>query len=402
MNDLTGSINTLITDHLYTLFPAASVCIIHRGEMILRQSWGHIDPDTRTIPVTNATLFDLASITKLFVVSAFLSLVSEGKADLDAPIATVLPEFAAQNPRGLDGGVDPFSKAPLPFEASDQKVDAQQVTFRQLLTHTSGLAAWRDIYNAAGTAPTITMDMGTRQQRWQQGLQAIFTAPFVSQPGAVVRYSDLGLMLLGEAVARLHQKPMDEAGSKNGLENAVHDRVTAPLALSTVTYLPLEHGYTSDQIAPTEDDPAWRGRRCWGEVHDENACGVGGIAGHAGLFGTAQDIARVGEAWRGRDPRLNIDPALMEQATREQAVTGNERRGLGWMIRSHQGSSAGDTLDPSTYGHTGFTGNSLYIDPTRSLVIALLTNYVYYGRENGDIYAFRRAFHNLIGAMIQP
>jgi CubicO group peptidase (beta-lactamase class C family) len=131
-------------------------------------------------------------------------------------------------------------------------------------------------------------------------------------------------------------------------------------------------------------------------VHDENACGVGGVAGHAGLFGTARDVAMFGQAWLQRDERFSISPEMMNMATREQAISGASRHGLGWMLKSHKDSSAGEYFSPESYGHTGFTGTSLWIDPEQELVVATMTNRVYPGREKVGIHAFRRALHDLI------
>ncbi|NDJ60188.1 MAG: beta-lactamase family protein, partial [Chloroflexi bacterium] len=147
-------------------------------------------------------------------------------------------------------------------------------------------------------------------------------------------------------------------------------------------------------------DPLWRGRRVWGEVHDENANGVGGVAGHAGLFASTRDIARFGQAWLTGDPRLGIEVALHEAATTQQAATGPELRGLGWMLKSPENSSAGDTFSPTAYGHTGFTGTSLWIDPERHLVVACLTNFVYGGRGRPGLHEFRREIHDLFAKTI--
>jgi CubicO group peptidase (beta-lactamase class C family) len=373
------------------LFPAVTLAVIHCGEVAFNGGWGWVDPDTRQHPVTPDKLFDLASVTKLFTATAFLSLVSAGKAKLDDPLVTVVPEFGAGGLREIDGGQDPHSKERLPTPAQwvGAKADPARITFRHLLTHTSGLAPWRDVYNAPGAPPTPPdqPDPIPQAERWTRGLKAICGYAFVGQPDGVVRYSDLGLMLLGEAVSRLHGA---------GLETAIKERVLKPLGLQSPIFNPVRSGIPRTETIPTEDDPGWRKRRPWGEVHDENACGVGGVAGHAGLFAHALDTAQFGEAWRTRDTRLNIDPALMEEATREHAETDGERRGLGWMLKSYVGSSAGDRFSPASYGHTGFTGTSLWIEPERQLVVALLTNRVYPGRWKEGIHEFRRAIHTIL------
>src|SRR5262249_7168663 len=148
-----------------------------------------------------------ASVTKLFTVTAFLAQVSAGKAALHDPLASVIPEFASQSPRPIDGGQDPHSKIhlPTPEHLEGKTVDPGLVTFWHLLTHTSGLPAWRDVFNAAGPAPVPPdqPDPLSRDERWSRAVKALCAYPFIDQPGARVVYSDIGLMLLGEAVVRL-------------------------------------------------------------------------------------------------------------------------------------------------------------------------------------------------------
>jgi CubicO group peptidase (beta-lactamase class C family) len=386
-------LESLIQQNLGDVFPAAAIYVVHQGECVLHGAWGWVDPETQRIPVKTGTLFDLASVTKLFVETAFLAQVSAGKIGLDDPLVRVIPEFGEESPRQMDGGQDPHSKEQLvtPDGVKGKTIDPTTVTFRQLMTHTSGLAAWRDVFNAAGQAPVVPdqVDPIPPEERWAKALKALCHYPFVGEPNEKVVYSDIGLMLLGETVARLY-------GKGDGLNGAVRNSVLEPLQLEDVTYNPMQHGYERDQIVPTENDPTWRKRRCWGEVHDENACGVGGIAGHAGLFGTVQDVGVFGQAWLERDQRLRIGTEWMNMATREQAISGASRHGLGWMLKSYENSSAGEYFSSEAYGHTGFTGTSLWIDPKRELVVATMTNRVYPGREKVGIHAFRRALHDLI------
>lgn len=391
--DTDARLQDLMQSNLDSIFPAAALCVIYRGEVVLNSAWGWLDPDRRTLPMQPDTWFDLASVTKLFTVTAFLTLVSAGKVRLDDAIVGVLPEFGRISPRPFDGGQDPHSKErlPLPVELAGKMVDPARVTFRHLLAHTSGLAPWRDVYNAAGPAPVppVEPDPVSRAERWSKALAALWDYPFVGEPGERVRYSDLGLLLLGEAVSRLHGMPGE-------LDTAIRSRVTAPLGLTTVMYNPLQQGVARERIAPTEYDTTWRQRRVWGEVHDENACGAGGVAGHAGLFAAARDVAALGQGWLAEDRRLNISPDLLCEARQEQ--TNGERRGLGWVLKSPQPgeSSAGDAFSLAAFGHTGFTGTSLWIDPERQIVVAALTNSVYPGRLRPGTFEFRRAVHTLL------
>ncbi|MBC7810540.1 MAG: beta-lactamase family protein, partial [Burkholderiales bacterium] len=385
-----GRIEQLVQAHLGQTFPALAVVAIQGGQVRLNAAAGVVNPESdNPRPVAEDSLFDLASVSKLFTMTAFLSLVSDGKVGLDDPLVSVLRSFSATGPRPIDGGQDPHSKVmlPIPPETEGKRVDPTQVTFRQLLTHSSGLAPWRSVYNEAGPAPVPPdqSDPIHRTVRWAHAMIALTMYSFVDQPGVSVRYSDLGFMLLGDVIERLQIMPITELTAVVALDSVIQERVLDPLGLKDVLYNPVRNGRDRENIAPTEDDPNWRGRRPWGEVHDENANGVGGVAGHAGLFGTARDVAMLGQAWLTNDARLGISGELMDEARREQIYTAsnNERRGLGWNLRTERDSLAGDVFSMASYGHTGFTGTSLWIDPTRELVVACLTNRVYYGRAQG-------------------
>jgi CubicO group peptidase (beta-lactamase class C family) len=383
-----AKLHTLMLEYVPHQIPAVALSVWDRDGERATHTWGVIDPDTQQVPVTPDTLFDLASVTKIYVTTALLMLMGQGKVGLDDALVTVIPEFGGA-PRPIDGGQDPHTKQPLatPSELNGQLADPNAITFRHLLTHTSGIAPWRDVYNRAGTTPPPPQenDPINKHTRWERAIAAICEYPFVGHPDGVIRYSDLGLMLLGECVARLVGQPLDEA--------------LATLLSPTIDPMPVfnpvrEHGIALERIAPTEDDPTWRKRRVWGEVHDENTCGVGGVSGHAGYFANVGSVAQLGHRWLTRT--LPIPNDLMTLATTPQAVNGNERRGLGWMMKSIVGSSAGDLFPPETYGHTGFVGTSLYVDPVNGYVISLLTNAVYYGRDIMSSFEFRRAVHTLL------
>ncbi len=388
------ALNRLIEQHLPRSFPALSVCVIHQGEIILHNAWGWIDPDTRQHKVTTDSLFDLASVSKLIVETSFLVLVDAGKVSLDSSLVQVLPEFGRISPRAIGSGQDPHTRDFNPVEESfrGESVKPADVSFRHLLTHSSGLPPWRSVYLlAADEAPPPPAGGGLyAAERWRRGLAAMVEFPFAGAIGHTVRYTDLGIMLLGEAVARLQGGRLDQA---------VQELILQPLSLSSFTYNPVVNGIPRTNIVPTELDDHWRYRRAWGEVHDENACGVGGIAGHAGLFANAADVARFGQAWLSGDPRLSISGDLRASATR-QHMSGEFRLGLGWMLKAAADSSAGEHFSSDSYGHTGFTGTSLWIDPARQLVCAVLTNRVYHGRHADGIHAFRRAFHDIIAEAV--
>jgi CubicO group peptidase (beta-lactamase class C family) len=224
--------------------------------------------------------------------------------------------------------------------------------------------------------------------RWAQALPALYQYPFVDHPGRRVIYSDIGLILLGHAL---------EVISGLALEQVIQVQVLGPLGLSRTLFNPVQQGFARlDEIAPTELDLRWRQRRVWGEVHDENACALGGVAGHAGLFSTAMDVALFGQVWLSEPHKMGIDARLARLAKSELACTDDVRRGLGFVIKSHQNASAGDHFSPQTFGHTGFTGTTLWVDPDRHCVVACLTNGIYAGRAQHAPHTFRRLLHDLI------
>ncbi|MFN8374447.1 MAG: serine hydrolase domain-containing protein [Anaerolineae bacterium] len=390
-----AELQALMDKSLWAIFPAAALHVRQHGETLFEGCWGYIDADARQHPITPHSLFDFASVTKTFTTTAFLSLVSEGKVRLDDPIISVIPEFGGV-PRGTDGGPHPFTKEMLPGleDMRGQTVDPSLVTFRHLLTHTSGLAPWRALYLIAGNVPPMPPlpDPESIEQRWQKTLAAICASPFVDVPGRSVRYSDLGYILLGMSVARLHGTT---------LETALKQRIFAPLGLNSICYVPLQKGIAQENIVPTEFDATWRVRRLWGEVDDENTGGMGGVSGHAGLYGALEDVAAFGLAWLTHDKRLGIAPELMDDAQRQHAQTADERRGLGWKLGYSTLLGKTSIPDAGVYGHSGFTGTSLRIDPRRDLVITYLTNRVYLGRDKDDIHTlFHPAIHQLLAGAL--
>jgi CubicO group peptidase (beta-lactamase class C family) len=284
-------------------------------------------------PAARGTLWDLASLTKVLLTTpAVLGPVGEGRLDPDAPIAEALPDLNQVTP-----------DAPV-----------RRATARQLLAHAGGLPAWHPIYTY-GSDPA-TLEAFVMQRRWPEG-------PPV--------YSDIGFILLGILAERV-----------GGL--ALSDRVPGP----GLTVRP-----AADLAAATEYCP-WRRRMIVGEVHDENAFALGGIAGHAGLFGTVDGVLEAARGWL--DGSVLPDRALVAAAFEAQA--GQQTRGLGWQ-RTHAGWSGGAGHGPRTVGHLGFTGTGLWLDPDRGLAWCLLTNRVHptRHRESG-IMALRRAVGTAVAA----
>ncbi len=387
---LLQNLNGLMAQHAGQTFPSCALAVLHRGQVVVDQAWG----ETESQVASTDTLFDIASITKLFTATVFLRCVSQGQVGLDDPLYAVLPEFAHSGPRPIEGGQDPHTlqRQALEPALAGQTVDPKQVTFRHLLTHTSGLAAWRDVFAMAGPvpfAPELHQPLQA-QARWAQALAAIHHYPFMNPPGKRVVYSDIGFMLLGQAVQVL---------TGQSLAQTIQTQVLQPLGLRHTGFNPVHSGRaTLAQTAPTEWDQRWRQRRVWGEVHDENACALGGVAGHAGLFATAMDVARFGQAWLASPEVLGLTPDLAAQAISEQAASEDQRRGLGFVIKSWHNASAGDLFSARTFGHTGFTGTTLWVDPERECVVSCLTNGVYAGRSAHAPHAFRRQLHDLLAA----
>ena len=381
----------IIVDALPSVAPALAISVWQAGAPWYEAYGGWLDPETRTTRAGFSTAWDLASVSKLFTATALLRLANDFKLDLDDPVVEVIPELGA-GPRGVDGGQDPLSweLLPVPAERAEWTVDPARVTYRQLLTHTSGLAPWRALFAATGPTPPPPdePDPLPSDERMAAALEAIGGYRLVARPGEEFHYSDLGFILLGAAVARRFGRPLDEA-----MQALIRDR----LGLDSLTYRPLDAGRALERLAPTEVDARWRARRCWGEVHDENAAGLGGSAGHAGLVAPGHDVARFGVAWLRRDPRLRLE-RFMRAAVTNQTPEASAARGLGWQVQPT------DHLAPfsdQAYGHTGFTGTSLAIDPRRDLVVAVCTNRVYHGRDPEGIDRLRLQLHETIAEVTE-
>lgn len=367
--------DSILSQAIGAITPSAQLVIRHEGAVAHDVAMGSLDPETKSRPVDHETLYDLASVTKLFSATAFMTLVEEGKISIDDPVKTVLPEFSGARPiqpyeNPLDWGkmvsVPPLAEGEK-RGARENTVDADQVTFRNLLIHNSGLPAWRAFKDQPDADSAIRL-----------ALETFFSYPL----GERVVYSDVGLILLGLAVSRLAGSPLNAV---------ISERVTQPLGLSA-HFQPAAPLSSIQNFAPTEFCK-WRGRRIVGEVHDESAWRLGGVAGHAGMFAHARDVAKFGQSFL--DASVLKRETIVEM-TRLQAAFNDVRRGLGFALWSPDPEASSHPFSPSTYGHTGFTGTCLWIDPKRQLVVAFLTNEVYNGRENRGIADLRVQVHRAI------
>ena len=328
-------------------FPGATIAVGYGDSVVLLAAVGHYDADDKR-PVTTETIYDLASLTKVIgLTTAAMMLVDSGKLDLDAPAQRYVPAFQGAN--------------------------KDRVTIRHLLTHSSGMPAWRPLYAEAKTR--------------EEALALVDTTALLRQPGDTFVYSDLGAMVLAQAV---------QAVSGERLDDFLAARLFGPLGMTSTRYLPPESWRR--RIAATENDTVFRHRVLRGEVHDENAGRLGGVSGHAGLFSTAPDLARFA-TWLLR--LRTIDSLHVRDFTHKQGIPPGSSRALGWDTPS-ENSSAGTKMGPNAFGHTGFTGTSIWFDPDRNLFIVLLTNRVNPTRANTKIFQVRRRVADLVNDALTP
>lgn len=293
------------------------------------------------VPMRPDTVFDVASLTKLFTATVAMQQVEAGSLDLDAPVAAYLTEFAA-------GG-----KA--------------AITVRQLLTHTSGLEWWLPLWR----------DWPTREAR----IHAALTHPPATRPGERFVYSDLNLITLGIVLEQLGGASLDVL---------VHDGVTAPLGMRDTGFIPRLGHVPAERFAATEiEDDAGRGL-VRGEVHDENAWSLGGVSGHAGVFSTAADLLRFAQVFTGDEPRILSTDSVIAMTTNLNPDLPEDSHGLGFEI--DQPRYMGELSGPQTIGHTGFTGTSLVADLASGATAILLTNAVHPHRPETSINALRAAW----------
>jgi CubicO group peptidase (beta-lactamase class C family) len=326
-------VRAVLRDAAGSAFTAAVARIEHRGRVVFEQSYGDTRADALAQPVYVDTRFDLASITKIFVTTLALRAVAEKRIGLDEPLARVLTEW-----RGTD---------------------REPITLRMLLAHDSGMNSGADYRQLLGyNVVRYTLDR-----------------ELVAKPRERVIYSDLGFIAIGEVLQRLY-----------GASLATLERDLCP----TAVYRPRS---TVWRAIPATEHDGWRGR-VQGYVHDEKAYLMGGVAGHAGIFGTAADVAWLAEQYlrvlcdRGEGA---VDAGLVREAVREQAPDPVLRRGLGWALKTTDENSCGRCLSQQTFGHTGFVGTCVWADPERDCSGVLLTNTVYFGRK--DTRDLRAAFY---------
>ena len=337
-------------------FPGASLAVAHQGKLIASHGFGRFTYDDGAPQVTGDTVFDIASITKVVATTSVAMILFErGSLKLEAPVAQFLPEFVNLSP-------------------PHQKQKREAVTVRMLLAHSSGLPAYEKLFEFA--------------QNREELLRAAMTTPLTAAPGTRAEYSDIGFILLGEILERIAGEPLDQFAQRE-----IFDR----LGLTRTWFVPPLD--LRAQIPPTEDDRTFRKRVIQGEVNDENAWVMGGVSGHAGMFASATDLATFAEhLLRGGAPLAKPD-TLALFTRREESPRGTSCA-LGWDTPSHP-SSSGTRFAPTSYGHLGFTGTSLWIDPKRHLSITLLTNRTWPDRSSQLIREVRPRLHDAIVEAIE-
>jgi CubicO group peptidase (beta-lactamase class C family) len=336
-------LNSAIAEHA---FPGASVAVTLRGELVALRGFGHFIYEQSSTAISKNTIWDLASVSKVVATTAAAMLLwQRGQLDVEAPLVSVLPEFAGCDAR------------------------RRSVTFRMLLAHASGLPSYYPMYEECRSREEL--------------LQACYAIPLEAEPGARAEYSDVGFILLGHALERIADEPLDRLCRRE---------VFVPLGMASTAFNPPESW--RDRIPPTEDDRRFRIRVVQGEVNDENALVMGGVAGHAGVFAPALDVARFGHAvLNGWAPILKS--ATVDRFTRREPHPAGTSRALGWDTPS-QPSQSGRYFSSSSFGHLGFTGTSLWCDPERQLTITLLTNRTWPDRSCQLIKQVRPRFHDAV------
>ena len=338
------------------VFPGGVLLAAKDGEVVFFEAFGlaRLTPER---PLTSDALFDLASLTKpLATATALMRLVQKAELNLDQTLGTAIPEFSGK--------------------------DKASITIRQLLSHTSGLPDYRPYFEELTALPQAERKSSLRS--------LLLSEELIHKPGEACLYSDVGFMILEWLVEVATQKP---------LNHFVQESVYRPLGLSHLLFVPLDGSEKRKDLAyvATADCP-WRRKVLDGEVHDDNAYVAGGVGGHAGLFGTAQDVYRLlNELLSVYMERPNtglFDGKVVEVFFRRQSDLGSWA--LGFDTPTRPDSSSGKYFSDQSVGHLGFTGTSFWMDLTKDVIVILLTNRIHPDPENERIKAFRPLLHDLV------
>jgi CubicO group peptidase (beta-lactamase class C family) len=349
-------------------FPSAVYLVAERGRQIFSDALGNAVADPNQIPATINTIYDLASLTKPLGTGLLCARRIElGEITLDSSVSHYLPEF--------------------------DRTDKSMITVRELLTHSSGLPAWRPLYILAQGEP-------------DRAMSAIANLDLECKPGTGVVYSDLGFITLGLLLERLTGKPLAELAQLETIQ---------PLKLQSTYFNPeramqtgiaaceLGNSYERNTCRDTNagEYENWRENLIWGEVHDGNAYFLGGAAGHAGLFSNAEETLALANQFVASTTSL-LEPETCDLFRTNMTEGMEEARSVAWKLAASQESSAGPDLPPDSFGHAGFTGTSCWIDPQRDRVFLLLTNRTHARTlPFANINGVRRKFHSLAVAALE-
>lgn len=341
-DDVEKLINRSIAD---SAFPGAVLLVWKQGKIIFEKPFGHLTYDDSSAKVETNTIYDLASLTKVIATTnAAMICIDRNLFSINDKVTEYIPSFSANG--------------------------KEDITIRNLLMHNSGLPAFKKFYTIYNSPQKVLND--------------IYTSELVYKTGSKTIYSDLGMITLGKIIEKVTGKKLDVF---------CNEVIFKPLEMDDTYFNPppaLRY-----RIAPTELDRYWRNRLLIGEVHDETASLLNGVAGHAGLFSTAGDISKALQMLLQKG--VYQEKRIIDSSTVKLFISRKSNgRGLGWDMKSPTGSSAGNLFSGKSYGHTGFTGTSVWTDPERDLFVVFLTNRVYPTRENNKIIKIRPELHNLI------
>ena len=327
-------------------FPGAATAVIHGGRLVVLKAFGRFTFDPTSPLIEAESIFDLASLTKVVATTSMAMILYErGLLDLEMPVAGILPEVKSEDSRW------------------------QEITFRQLLAHSSGLPAYERLFLRAKSRDDI--------------VRQAFLVPLKYDPETRFEYSDVGFILLGIALERITSEPLDRFCQRE---------IFGPLGMTHTAFNP--PAAWKSQIVPTADDRTFRKRIIQGEVQDENAGEMGGVAPHAGLFSTAPDMAIFASSMLRGGATL-VRPQTVALFTHRQRSPAGTSRALGWDTPSDP-SQSGKYFSASSFGHLGYTGTSLWIDPERQISVTLLTNRTWPDCANQTIKEVRPAFHDAV------
>jgi CubicO group peptidase (beta-lactamase class C family) len=326
-------------------FPGCLLAVVYRGELVASKHLGRFTYEPQSPEVTAQTVWDIASLTKIVATTAMAMILYErGLLDLDAPVEWVVREFHSDDPR------------------------REEVTVSTLLAHTSGLPGYVRLFEQARTREAL--------------LLAACRTPLETDPGERTEYSDIGFIVLGEALARLADEPLDSFCRRE---------IFGPLGMASTCFNP--PAAWRPRMPPTESDKSFRQRDICGEVNDENASVMGGVAGHAGVFSSAQDLAVFAHSILRRE--TVVRPETLAVFAQPHPAKSGSPRALGFDLPSRP-SQSGSHFSPRSLGHLGFTGTSLWLDPDRDLAVILLSNRTWPDRSSQEIKRVRPLVHDAV------